>query len=94
MHPSLTIIEEAYSLTLNPDEDYFAQLQVLAASGELANKITANQVLFKLCMLVDAQAKEIKHLKDDYSITKEKLIELEGHGTSTNNTKLDPTNPL
>jgi hypothetical protein len=63
-NPALLIIEEAYSMALNPELDYFAQLQPLAANGELANKITSNQVLFKLCMLVDAQAKDIKALRD------------------------------
>ena len=41
-------IEELYSIALNPDLDYFAQLQPLAQSGELSNKVTTNQLLFRL----------------------------------------------
>jgi hypothetical protein len=70
-------IEEFYSIALNPDLDYLSQLQPLAASGELANKLTSNQVLFRLCMIVDAQEKEIKALKDDRVAIAKKMIELE-----------------
>lgn len=64
MNKALQAIEESYDIALNPDLDYGAQLLPLGASGELANRISANKVLFKLCMLVDAQAKEIAALKD------------------------------
>jgi hypothetical protein len=94
-HPALNIIEDVYSMTLNPELDYFAQLQPLAPGGELANKISTNQVLFKLCMLVDAQAKEIESLKESRRLTYEKMEKLEGrYAETTNQARLDPTNPI
>lgn len=86
--PALQAIEEAYSFSLNPDEDYLSQLQALAASGELANKLTSNNVLFKLCMIVDTQAKVIEQLQETVS----KLVVSEKeeiHATTP-----DPTQPL
>lgn len=91
INPALQIIEEAYSFALNPDIDYLAQLQELAPSGELANKLTANQVLFKLCMLVDQQQKEIQALKDDRTEIAQKMLDLEG---KKNEPVADPTQPL
>ena len=81
------IIEEAYNITLNPEVDYQVQLQPLAPAGELANRLTSNQVLFKLCMMVDQQAKEIQSLKDDRVAIAKKMVELEAK-------KVDPTAPL
>src|SRR5579864_5597021 len=63
-NPALAIVEEVYSIALNPTEDYFAQLQSLAHGGELANNTSVKQVLFKLCMLFDSQNKEIQSLKE------------------------------
>jgi ABC-type Na+ transport system ATPase subunit NatA len=82
-------IEEFYSVAINPDLDYFAQLQPLAESGELANRITANQVLFRLCMIVDKQEKEIQALKDDRVAIAKKMIELEKQPEA-----VDPALPL
>lgn len=78
---ALRKIEEAYSIALNPDLEYWEQLQPLASNGELANNVTSNQVLFKLCMIVDAQEKEIQALKDDRVAIAKKMIELEGKST-------------
>lgn len=78
---ALKTIEEFYSIALNPDLDYFNQLQPLAQSGELANNVTSNQVLFRLCMIVDQQAKEIQSLKDDRVAIAKKMLELEGKST-------------
>ena len=86
-NPAKLAIEEAYSLALNPDVDYLAQLQPLAPAGELANRLSSNQVLFKLCMIVDQQAKEIKALQDDRVAIARKMLELEAK-------KVDPTAPL
>lgn len=85
-------IEELYSIALNPDLDYFAQLQPLAQSGELANKVTSNQLLFRLCMIVDQQEEEIKSLKDDRVSIANKMLELEGKRTVVPN--VAPTEPL
>lgn len=87
---ALRIIEEAYSMALNPEEDYFAQLQPLAANGELANRLTSNQVLFKLCRVVDAQEKEIQALKEDRIAIAQKMLELQEKKTSV----INPTQPL
>lgn len=84
---ALHIIEEAYSIALNPEVDYFAQLQPLARDGELANKITSNTVLFKLCMLVDAQEKEIHALKEDRVAIAKQILALQEK-------KVDPTQAL
>ena len=91
-NPCLAVIEEAYSIALNPELDYFAQLQPLAPAGELANRLTSNQVLFKLCMIVDVQAKEIKALKEDRVAIAAKMVQLEGKSTVV--PLEDPTMPL
>ena len=89
---ALRLIEELYSVALNPDLDYFNQLQPLAQSGELANKVTSNQLLFRLCMLIDQQEKEIQTLKDDRVAIAKKMVELEGKNTVEPN--VVPTEPL
>ncbi len=75
-------IEKLYSVALNPELDYWSQLQLLAQSGELANKATSSELLFRLCQIVDAQEKEIKALKEDRVAIAKKMIELEG-GSAT-----------
>ncbi len=77
----LKLIEEAYSIALNPELDYFAQLQPLAQNGELANNVTSNKVLFGLCKIVDEQAKEIQALKDDRVAIAKQMVKLEGKST-------------
>lgn len=62
---ALFIIEDAFEIVLNPTLPYFIQLEPLGANGELSNRNNLNKVLFKLCELVDAQAKEIDSLKVD-----------------------------
>ncbi len=84
MNKALHSIEDAYSMTLNPTQDYFAQLQPLARDGELANKISSNKVLFRLCMIVDEQEREITLLKEDRIAIAKQLLELQ-------KTKNDPT---
>lgn len=91
VNPALLIIEETYNIALNPSEDYWAQLQPLAPNGELANRLTSNQVLFKLCMIVDAQAKEIQALKDDRISIAKKMLELESKPGSSVTIPLDLT---
>jgi len=85
MNPALLAIEEVYSIALNPTIDYFAQLESLAHGGELANQISVKQVLFKLCMIVDNQAKEIQNLKERLEVN---------NATLTQKPKLDPSQPL
>lgn len=97
MNKALLAIEEAYDIALNPELDYLAQLQELAVSGELSNKITMQKVLFKLCMIVDIQEKEIKELKEDRIAIANKMLELEGgktNATPATETRPDPTAPL
>ena len=96
MNKALQVIEEAYSIALNPELDYEAQLAPLAQAGELANRLSSNKVLFKLCMIVDAQAKEIQTLKDDRSAIAAKMVELEEKkdATTTEKPKYDPSQPL
>ena len=96
-NPCLLIIESAYDIAINPTLDYEAQLQPLAAAGELANRLSSNKVLFKLCMIVDAQAKEIQALKDDRTAIANKMVELESvqpQGKVENLVVADPTAPL
>ena len=85
-------IEELYSIALNPDLDYFAQLQPLAQSGELSNKATSNQLLFRLCQIVDGQEKEIQALKEDRVAIANQMIKLEGGSATV--PELDPVVPL
>jgi hypothetical protein len=85
-------IEKLYSVALNPELDYWSQLQPLAQSGELANKATSSELLFRLCVIVDQQAKEIKALQDDRVAIAKKMIELEGK-SATMPTEA-PTEPL
>jgi len=86
-NPAKLSIEDAYSIALNPDLDYLSQLQPLARDGELANKLTTNKVLFKLCMIVDAQEKEIKSLKDNHVFLAKQI-------SSLLEKKVNPTTPL
>jgi len=86
-NPAKLSIEDAYSIALNPDLDYLSQLQPLARDGELANKLTTNKVLFKLCMIVDAQEKEIQSLKDDRISISKQIADLQEK-------KVNPTTPL
>jgi hypothetical protein len=74
---ALQIIEEVYEIALNPTQPYFAQLEPLAPNGELANRTSANRVLFKLCELVDHQAKQIKALEEDRVDIANKMLELQ-----------------
>lgn len=100
-NPALVAIEEVYEMALNPTQSYFAQLEPLAASGELANRISTNKVLFRLAELVDNQAKEIKALKDDRQAIAAKMVELESKLQFTKDGDLkidaptpDPTQPI
>ncbi len=89
MNKALLTIEEIYSMAVNPAVDYYAQLEPLASNGELANHNSSMKLLFKLCMIVDAQAKEIKILKDDRVAIAAKMVELEGKKA-----EVDATKPL
>lgn len=91
INPALLLIEEAYDIAMNPTADYWAQLQPLAPNGELANRLTSNQVLFRLCMVIDKQEREIASLKDDRVSIAKQLLELK---ESKNPTVVDPTLPL
>lgn len=93
MKTALAIIEEVYEMALNPNEDYFAQLEPLAASGELANRISANKVLFQLCMLVDTQSKRIKELEENVG-NLNKAPEEQPSLTDTPPIVSDPTEPI
>lgn len=77
-NPAQAILEEVYEYALNPNESYAAQLAPLAANGELSNRASLNKILFKLCEVVDAQAKKIKLLEDDRVAIAQKMTELEG----------------
>ena len=63
MKTALSKIEEIYNMAINPELDYYAQLEPLAANGELANHNSSMKVLFALCMLVDQQGKRIAELE-------------------------------
>lgn len=89
---SLLTIEEIYGIALNPTLDYYAQVEPLASNGELANHNSSMKLLFRLCMIVDAQAKEIQALKDDRVAIAAKMIELEGKKTVL--PEVDATQPL
>ena len=91
-NPALKVIEEIYSIALNPELSYYAQLAPLASNGELGNHNSSMQVLFKLCMIVDQQAKEIQALKEDRVAIANKMVELEVNTAVV--PKLDPTAPL
>lgn len=64
-NPALHIIEEVYEIAMNPTLDYLAQLQPVAPSGELADKVKLTAIVFKLCEQLDKQAKDIESLKQD-----------------------------
>ena len=66
MKTALSVLEEIYNMAINPELDYFAQLEPLASNGELANHNSSLKVLMKLCMLLDEQAKKIKSLEEKY----------------------------
>lgn len=72
---------------INPTQPYYEQLETLAASGELANKVKIDKVLFKLCEVVDKQAAEIQLLKDDREAIAKELLSLKPQ-------PLNPTQPL
>jgi Tfp pilus assembly protein PilN len=88
------VLEEVYGIGLNPTLPYGAQLEPLAASGELSNKNQTNAVLFKLCELLDEQAKEIKTLKDDRKEIVKQMITLEQKLTPDVQPAPDPTQPI
>lgn len=100
MGKALLAIEEAYEIGLNPELDYLAQLeQLLGPSGELANRLTSNKVLFALCKIIDEQEKQIKALEDDRVQIANKMLELEGKAPKTDAApttapQTDPTAPL
>lgn len=58
--PGLLILENVYSIALNPDFPYEEQLQSLASSGHLANKTLLNSVVIKLCEYIDKQAETLQ----------------------------------
>lgn len=100
---ALQIIEEVYEIALNPELPYGAQLEPLAASGELANRISTNKVLFRLCELVDLQAKEIKSLKEDREAIAKEMVRLSSQfgnqavakeASPIENVAPDPTKPI
>lgn len=85
--PALTILESVYGLTFNPTLPYNEQLEQLAASGVLGNKKSLNEVVFKLCELIDKQQQQIDKLtKSGDNVGKS----LPAHPV----TNLDPTQPL
>lgn len=84
------LIEEVYDIALNPNLDYFAQLEPLAANGELANHVNTSKILFKLCQLVDAQEKRIKALEDTHEEITKRILEISGK----HETEIDATKPL
>lgn len=86
---AMTIIEEVYEISLNPGEDYLAQMQSLAPSGELGSKISLTKLLFKLCKLIDTQQKEIAKLQKHVDV-----IELVGNAKTASSTRYDPESPL
>lgn len=95
-NPALAIIEEVYSFSLNPSEDYLAQLGSLGPTGELANKVSLTTLLFKLCMLIDTQAKKIAELQDALIAINKETADVKGEANAapTNGTQPDPTQPL
>lgn len=96
INPALAILEEVYEIALNPTLSYAAQLETLSASGELSNKKQTNEILFRLCELVDTQAKQIKALKEDREQIASEMTRLEGiiSAPTTNPAVSDPTQPL
>lgn len=97
INPALIIIEEVYNMALNPDLDYFSQLEPLAASGELANRILSNKVLFRLCKLIDEQEKRIANLEQDRVDIANKMLELQNSLTQQSpvgNTALPAEQPV
>ena len=98
-NPALAIIEEVYEMAINPNASYAAQLEPLGASGELANRIKTNTILFRLCELVDAQEKAIKSLKDDRQAIAIKMVDLESKisaktAPTVDAPNTDPTQPI
>lgn len=91
--PAQSIIEEVYSMALNPTQPYNVQLDALSASGELSNKRHTNEILFRLCELVDKQQAEIKALQDDREDIAKRLIALQPTETVMPIVN-DPTLPL
>lgn len=91
--PAQSIIEEVYSMALNPTQPYNVQLDALSASGELSNKRQTNEILFRLCELVDKQQTEIKALQDDREDIAKRLIALQP-AENTAPIVSDPTLPL
>lgn len=91
--PALRIIEEVYEMALNPTLSYYAQLQPLAPSGELADKIKLTSVVFKLCELVDKQAKEIDKLKEDRVQIATEMAKLQKDNPIAS-MPVDPTKPI
>jgi ABC-type Na+ transport system ATPase subunit NatA len=89
----LLTIEEIYSLGLNPSLDYYAQVEPLASNGELANHNSSMKLLFKMAMIVDAQAREIQTLKDDRVAIAQKMVEIEKKNPVVSYTG-DATQPL
>lgn len=101
INPAIAILEEVYDMALNPTQSYAAQLEPLAATGELSNKLKTNEVLFRLCELIDAQIKEIKKLRDDREAIARKLVEFESKlqfdkdgNLKINVPTTDPTQPI
>ena len=89
MKTALSKIEEIYNMAINPELDYYAQLEPLAANGELANHNSSMKVLFALCMLVDQQGKRIAELEEKLSSY------IKEHAKSvTYIVPSDPTKPL
>jgi len=80
--PALTILESVYGLTFNPNLPYTVQLEQLAASGVLANKKSLNEVVFKLCELVDKQQQQLDKLLKEEALPDHPV------------TNIDPTKPL
>lgn len=89
--PALTILEEVYEMTINPTQSYVAQLEPLSASGELTNKLKTNEVLFRLCELIDKQNKEIESLKKDREEIAKQMVDLQ---IKLDDKATDPTKPI
>ena len=97
MKTALAKIEEIYDMAINPELDYFAQLEPLAANGELANHNSSLKVLFALCMLVDQQGKTIKGFEQDIVDISKRLQTMEDSLKASNpvvSIPFDPTKPI
>ena len=105
--PGLLILENVYSIAINPEFSYEEQLQSLAVTGHLANKTLLNSVVIKLCEYIDKQAeiidsheRAINTFKPEYAKVVNRIEEIEKELKSLrakkelNKPAIDPTQPL